>query len=181
MSKSYDDERRHPDLPVRRGLAASALALIMWSGGGCGTSEHPTHAIEAERIGVARQAETLCGEPGVAPCTYEPPDLLSKPESDRLAIRHAIARAQKKYNLPRWFYYAVIQRESSFNRCAYRPDDYGRGLTQLTKLPHNGFPYPGGQEGVVQGNLVLLGHPLEKACSVHVIREHGVRELRRAA
>jgi hypothetical protein len=58
-----------------------------------------------------------------------------------------IARASKKYNLPRWFYYAVIRRESTFDRCKTQPEnapnrDWGRGLTQVTFSSYAGVPYP---------------------------------------
>jgi hypothetical protein len=58
-----------------------------------------------------------------------------------------IARASKKYNIPRWFYFAIIHRESTFNRCKTQPEngdnrDWGRGLTQVTWAWYAGVPYP---------------------------------------
>jgi hypothetical protein len=58
-----------------------------------------------------------------------------------------ISRASKKYNIPRWFYYAIIRRESTFDRCKTQPEsapnkDWGRGLTQVTFPWYAGVPYP---------------------------------------
>lgn len=62
-------------------------------------------------------------------------------------IPGVIARASKKYNIPRWFYYAIIRRESTFDRCKTQPEnapsqDWGRGLTQVTFPWYAGVPYP---------------------------------------
>jgi hypothetical protein len=54
----------------------------------------------------------------------------------------AIRAASAKYGLPRWFYYAVVHRESTFDPNAYRADENGQGLTQLTGAWYNGTPYP---------------------------------------
>ena len=43
-------------------------------------------------------------------------------------VLDAVTAVTKKYNLPRWFYYSVIHRESSFDRCRWNSDD-GRGLS----------------------------------------------------
>jgi hypothetical protein len=51
-------------------------------------------------------------------------------------IRDAVA----KYNLPRWFYYAVIQRESSFDPEADNGRD--KGLTQMGNAAFAGRPFP---------------------------------------
>lgn len=73
------------------------------------------------------------------------------PECDADCVAHdvpgVIARASKKYNIPRWFYYAVIRRESTFDRCKTQPEsapskDWGRGLTQVTFPWYAGVPYP---------------------------------------
>ena len=58
-----------------------------------------------------------------------------------------IARASTKYNIPRWFYFAIIRRESTFDRCKTQPEnapsqDWGRGLTQVTFPWYAGVPYP---------------------------------------
>jgi hypothetical protein len=62
-------------------------------------------------------------------------------------IPGVIARASKKYNIPRWFYFAIIRRESTFDRCKTQPEnapsaDWGRGLTQVTFPWYAGVPYP---------------------------------------
>jgi hypothetical protein len=76
---------------------------------------------------------------------YVPPEC----GADCLAhdIPEIIVKASKKYNIPRWFYYAIIRRESSFNRCKTQPEstpsaDWGRGLTQVTFPWYAGVPYP---------------------------------------
>lgn len=72
---------------------------------------------------------------GVAENAYTAPEC--PPEVDA-AIRGAV----KKYGLPRWFYYAVAHRESSFNPLAFNSTDGGQGLTQMTGVWYNGTPYP---------------------------------------
>src|SRR5687767_9814134 len=57
----------------------------------------------------------------------------------------AIRRAVTKYNLPRWFYYAVVHRESTFNKNFQTGSGTcctGYGLTQLTNPDHTGIIYP---------------------------------------
>lgn len=77
--------------------------------------------------------------------TYIPPEC----DADCVAndVPGVIARASKKYNIPRWFYYAIIRRESTFDRCKTQPEnapsqDWGRGLTQVTFPWYAGVPYP---------------------------------------
>jgi hypothetical protein len=74
----------------------------------------------------------------------------NRPRECSEAVDKAIHRAKKKYNLPRWFLYAVVHRESTFDPTKKFEDkcegvrDIGVGLTQLTCPPNNGIPYPYG-------------------------------------
>jgi len=66
--------------------------------------------------------------------SYRPPEASTTVDN---AIRDAVVR----YNLPRWFYYALVHRESGFNRWAVGP--YSEpGLTQLNGSKYEGEPYP---------------------------------------
>lgn len=47
-----------------------------------------------------------------------------------------------KYNLPRWFYYAIVQRESYFNPNLVNSKGYDLGLTQLGSVNYYGELYP---------------------------------------
>lgn len=67
--------------------------------------------------------------------TFKPPQC-----SDR--VNQAIIRAANLYNLPRWFYYALVLRESYCDPNAKNSNNNGLGLTQLTGEKHNGMPYP---------------------------------------
>jgi hypothetical protein len=67
--------------------------------------------------------------------TYRPPECSA-------AVDDAIHRATARYRLPRWFYYAVVHRESTFNPNAVNSGDGGVGLTQLTNADHQGQLYP---------------------------------------
>lgn len=78
---------------------------------------------------------------------FRPPDLIAQPDAQ--LIDDAVWKAVAKYNLPRWFYYAQIQIESSFNRLVVNKYDSfkgtpwaGTGLVQLTGKTHHGKPYP---------------------------------------
>jgi hypothetical protein len=68
--------------------------------------------------------------------------LYAPPECADAEVLAAMNAAATKYNLPRWFIYAVVRRESSFNRNQVNPNDGGQGLTQLTGNDHQGYPYP---------------------------------------
>lgn len=64
-----------------------------------------------------------------------------KPPESSVAVDQAVRSAVIAYNLPRWFYYSIIHRESSFDPNAVNTDG-GLGLAQLTGADHNGTPYP---------------------------------------
>lgn len=64
-----------------------------------------------------------------------------KPEQASIEVDNVIRDIVAKYNLPRWFLYAIIQRESSFNPEDFNPNG-GYGLTQLTGEWYVGMPYP---------------------------------------
>ena len=68
--------------------------------------------------------------------------LYAPPECTDPEVLAAMNAAAKKYNLPRWFIYAVVHRESSFDRYTVNPNDGGQGLVQLTGADHQGYPYP---------------------------------------
>jgi hypothetical protein len=68
----------------------------------------------------------------------------NRPRECSRDVDNAIHRAKNKYKLPRWFLYAVVHRESTFNPKAFNFTDGGVGLTQLTLPPNNGKPYPHG-------------------------------------
>lgn len=70
-----------------------------------------------------------------------PPTGDYRPSDAPVAVDTAIRQEVAKYGLPRWFYYALIERESSFNPQAYNPNG-GYGLTQLTGSWYSGSPYP---------------------------------------
>jgi len=87
----------------------------------------------------------------VAAVATMPANLYVPPECGADCKAHDIPaviwRMSKKYNIPRWFYYSIIHRESSFDRCKTQPEnadsrDYGRGLTQVTWGWYAGVPYP---------------------------------------
>jgi hypothetical protein len=63
-----------------------------------------------------------------------------KPSQCAQWVDDAIRKAVAKYNLPRWFYYAMVQRESSCNPNAYNGRD--KGLTQLGGSWYDGQLYP---------------------------------------
>ncbi|MBI4202207.1 MAG: hypothetical protein HY532_03720 [Chloroflexi bacterium] len=63
-----------------------------------------------------------------------------KPTQCPTYIDEIIKEASAKYNIPRWFYYALIQRESSFNPTSDNGRD--KGLTQLGGVWYNGKRYP---------------------------------------
>ncbi len=65
-----------------------------------------------------------------------------KPAQAPEYIDAVIRAASIKYNLPRWFYYSLIQRESSFDPNSYNGRD--QGLTQLGGPWYTGMPYPEG-------------------------------------
>lgn len=108
--------------------------------------------------GTTTQPEVPAQPQPEVPAQPQPPQpqppakpLYVPPECDADCVAHdipgVIARASKKYNIPRWFYYAVIRRESTFDRCKTQPEsapnkDWGRGLTQVTFPWYAGFPYP---------------------------------------
>lgn len=58
------------------------------------------------------------------------------------AVNDAIWRAKTRYNLPRWFLYAVAKRESSFDPNTLNAADGGKGLMQLTGNMAQGITYP---------------------------------------
>lgn len=74
--------------------------------------------------------------------SYEYPTGSFKPSQASTYVDNTIRNAVAKYNLPRWFYYAMIQRESSFDPDAYNGRD--KGLTQLGGAYYTGQPYPYG-------------------------------------
>jgi hypothetical protein len=89
--------------------------------------------------------------PEGTPAPPPPPKLYVPPECDADCKAHGIPAiidaAARKYGLPRWFYFAIIRRESTFDRCKTQPEsapykDWGRGLTQVTFPWYAGVPYP---------------------------------------
>jgi hypothetical protein len=84
--------------------------------------------------------------PPPAPAPKWKPADLSDPE-----VQDAVITVSRKYNLPRWFYYAVLHRESTFERCKVQDEgprgtsgEDGRGLSQLSFAWYNGWPFPHG-------------------------------------
>jgi hypothetical protein len=65
---------------------------------------------------------------------------LFRPAQCSAEVDAAIRRAALRYQLPRWFYYALVHRESTFNPSLVT--GAGFGLTQLTNKDHTGQPYP---------------------------------------
>lgn len=57
-------------------------------------------------------------------------------------VDNAVRDAVEKYNLPRWYYYATIARETYFDKSGVNANDGGKGLVQLTYSTHQGMPYP---------------------------------------
>jgi hypothetical protein len=80
-------------------------------------------------------AETAAPLAAVSAPSYVPPQA---PAHIDALIREQVAR----YNLPRWFYYAIVQRESSFDPRAFNGRD--KGLTQLGGEWYAGTAYPEG-------------------------------------
>ena len=113
-------------------LTAFSLFLI----GSCAAPERA--AIVGERIGTTSQAYTPCLS-GTCP-DGNPPYRPSACTDD--AVYDAINKAAVKYGFPRWWLYAIINRESSFDRCNQNPNDYGKGLIQLTNTGDFGWKYP---------------------------------------
>lgn len=75
----------------------------------------------------------------------------------------AMDAAAKKYGFPRWFVYAQVRRESSFNPSsrtggsATGACDIGYGLTQLTCPHHDGVSFPEGLASATQSNAAWQG------------------------
>ncbi|MEX2430703.1 MAG: transglycosylase SLT domain-containing protein, partial [Dehalococcoidia bacterium] len=107
-----------------------------------GAEEHTVHGVRLQDasggpVGTLYvDSLRLAGREDGEACAFRP--LEASTEVDD-AIRDAAA----KYNLPRWFYYAIIQRESSFD-----PNLVGShndlGLTQMRGLKYTGESYPMG-------------------------------------
>lgn len=69
----------------------------------------------------------------------------------------AMNAAAKKYGFPRWFVYAQVRRESSFNPTSKTGSgtgecNIGYGLTQLTCPHHDGLSFPEGLSSANQAN-----------------------------
>ncbi len=101
--------------------------------------------------GQSSGGESSGGESGSASASASEKPLYVPPQCGADCLAHdvpaIIAAASKKYNIPRWFYYAIIRRESSFDRCKTQSErapnvEWGRGLTQVTFAPYAGVPYP---------------------------------------
>jgi hypothetical protein len=58
------------------------------------------------------------------------------------AVNSAIVLAAAKYNVPRWWLYAMAHRESTFEADLENPTNGGVGLFQFTLPPYKGSPYP---------------------------------------
>src|SRR3982750_460630 len=75
----------------------------------------------------------------------------------------------KKYGFPRWFVYAQVRRESSFNPSSVTGsgvDETGYGLTQLTGPHHTGMSYPEDIASPNQANASWQGDMrIAKFCS----------------
>ncbi len=89
----------------------------------------------------ARAAATLVSAPAQAQSYSSVSSGTFRPAEASAAIDEEIRKAAERYNLPRWFYYAVIQRESSFNRFEVNSNG-DKGLTQLGGIHYKGTNYP---------------------------------------
>jgi hypothetical protein len=85
---------------------------------------------------------TATPAPSPSPTASPVPVTSFKPSEASVEVDAVVKEMVAKYNLPRWFYYAVIQRESSFNPNAHNTRNDGYGLTQLTGSWYNGKAYP---------------------------------------
>jgi len=63
-----------------------------------------------------------------------------KPSQASTAVNNVIRQAAAKYNMPRWFYYTIAQRESSFD--PYADNGRDKGLFQIVGDYYTGKPYP---------------------------------------
>jgi hypothetical protein len=66
-----------------------------------------------------------------------------RPPGISTTVDNAIRDAVAQYNLPRWYFYAQIERESSYNVNAVGAQGE-KGLTQLNGSNYEGMPYPYG-------------------------------------
>lgn len=65
-----------------------------------------------------------------------------KPAHYSQEVADAVGAMSATYNLPRYYMFAVIDRESGGDPTATNPNDGGLGLVQLTGENWNGSPYP---------------------------------------
>jgi beta-glucanase (GH16 family) len=72
------------------------------------------------------------------------PTTAFRPAQCSSAVDAAVTYASTLYNLPRYWMYAICQRESSFQEDAVNQSNGGVGLTQLTGEKDNGSIYPMG-------------------------------------
>lgn len=131
------DDHRSPDSADRRlesienrrcvpkyATLGGALLVVSISATACSDQKVDTSG-QHEAVASTRQAFT----PSECPADVDAP----------------IRKAVTKYNLPRWFYYAVVHRESTFNKNLQTGSGTcctGYGLTQLTNPDHTGIVYP---------------------------------------
>jgi hypothetical protein len=104
------------------GLAGSGSATLFAAGCASTNSENGT---PAEHVATVRQS------------------LFVPSQCDSLC-QAAVSTVSQKYNLPRWFLYTIIARESSFQHCTVNTSSspFGYGPTQLTGVWYYGTPYP---------------------------------------
>lgn len=116
----------------------------------CGARKHGAIQFAKIRSGILWTAVIVCAactESGTDPGRPEPVGVVTasvtyRPPECSAAVDAAIHRAAARYRIPRWFYYAVVHRESTFNPNAVNSGDGGVGLTQLTGADHQGRPFP---------------------------------------
>jgi hypothetical protein len=133
-------------LVVLVAVASVMTAMILLSGNAWGSAR----AASPEQVPPGTPsppASPSMPAPGLAqaqvpvPTATARPDGNFRPDQASLEVDGIIRDAVATYNLPRWFYYAIIQRESSFDPMANNFNiDYG--LTQLGTLAYAGMPYP---------------------------------------
>jgi len=115
---------------ARRAVAAVMAGMLL---GLLALSLSALHPADAATLGQAAVP---------APTATQRPDGGFRPYQASREVGEAIRGAVARYNLPRWFYYAIVQRESSFDPNADTGTDFG--LTQLAGDWYAGMPYPHG-------------------------------------
>lgn len=124
--------------PERAGAKVDAAARLEPVGV---PNSEPFHASGLRPSPVpAPEFVVLALDPAPTPSPAPVPSKTFRPAQASEAVDAAIREAAATYNMPRWFYYALIQRESSFDSRADNGRD--KGLTQLGGEWYTGSPYP---------------------------------------